>query len=188
MKNRDTEILPKRKAQRLQKFDYSTAGAYFITICVKEHRQILSVISYEKTARRDSPCGCPYVKLMKLGEICAETIPFIEEKYNVSIMDYVIMPNHIHLILWLPEPERTATRAVPTVSSVIGAYKSFVAMRWLQNCKAYGKTMRTLWERSFYDHIVRDDEDLYCKRRYIQENPIRWCIKNGLITPSEQMF
>lgn len=180
--------LPNRKAQRLKDFDYSSAGAYFITICVNENRRILSVISYSRTARRDSPCGCPQIELSELGVICAETVPVIEEKYGVAITDYVIMPNHIHLILWLPEAERTTARVVPTVSAVIGAYKSVVAMRWLQVCKAHGKRMHTLWERSFYDHIIRDDEDLYCKQRYIQENPIRWCMKNSLTTPSEQMF
>lgn len=175
---------PQRKAQRLQGFDYSRAGMYFFTICVKEHRRILSVISYSEDSRRDSPCGCPKIHLTELGRICEETLPTLEEKFDVAVVDYVIMPDHIHFILHLPQAERTTARVVPTVSSVVGAYKSLVSVQWLKVCKQRQTRMDTLWERSFYDHVIRDDEDFYCKQRYLQENPLRWCIKYHFIEQS----
>lgn len=174
--------LPQRKPQRLRGFNYQS-GAFFITICTKDAKRILSKIHYEASAkRRDSPCGCPQLELTSLGKICENTLTTIAQKYGVRISDYVIMPNHIHMILWLEKSNmRTTARVVPTVSSVIGAYKSMVAVEWARFCKTEKNAAANLWERSFYDHILRDEEDLVCKRRYIAENPLRWCIKNRLL-------
>ena len=177
--------LPQRKSQRLSNFDYRR-GAYFITICTKNARPILSEIRYAQNPnRRDSACGFSMLKLTVLGKICENTLHEVEHKYQVRIPTYIIMPNHIHMILFMPETNlRTATRAVPTVSSVIGAYKSMVTVQRSKIGSARDCRTGALWERSFYDHIIRDDEDLYCKQRYIEENPIRWCIEHGLVEPT----
>ena len=76
--------LPNRKAQRLKDFDYSSAGAYFITICVKEYRRILSAISYSQTARRDSPCGCP--RVAEVGDPYGIFVSrSLSQKFSISI-------------------------------------------------------------------------------------------------------
>lgn len=171
--------MPKRKGQRLKGYDYSNSGAYFITICVYGNKPLLSKIV--DSSRRDNPCGCPQVMLKSLGKICENTIDFICEKYDLIIEDYIIMPNHIHMISFIDESSsRTTARVVPTVSDVIGAYKSIVSSEWLKQCKKNNLEMGILWERSFYDHIIRNDEDYECKQRYINENPIRWSIKYHL--------
>ncbi len=89
------------------------------------------------------------------------------------------MPNHIHLIIEVKEHNaRTGASPVPTVSAIIGAYKSLVYNKWLDTCGENNQIVGKIWERSFYDHIIRDDEDLYFRQRYIDENPLRWCLKN----------
>lgn len=166
--------LPQRKRQRLQGYDYKK-GAYFITICIAKNQQPLSKIS------RDNPCGCPKPRLTLLGSVCEKTLKTVEEKYNVIISDYIIMPDHIHLILFMNEDDsRTTARVVPTVSSIVGAYKSLVSTEWLKICKENNRKMNTLWERSFYDHIIRNDEDLYCKQQYIQKIRLNGVLRKGL--------
>ena len=170
---------PKRKNNRLIDYDYSKSGAYFITICTKDKNSILSELEYQ--FRRDSPCGCPQLKLTQLGNICTDTICELEKKYSVRITNFIIMPNHVHLIVFIDCIERTGASPVPTISNIIGAYKSIVANKWLKVCKQNNMKMGNVWERSFYDHIIRDDEDYYIKARYIEENPIRWCEKHNLL-------
>lgn len=169
--------LPKRKNQRLKNFDYNSCGAYYVTLCVNGSKPILSQVV--NLSRRDNPCGCPQVILTPLGKICDETIYEVCKKYNIVIDNYIIMPDHIHMIIYIDDKNfRTTARVVPTVSDIIGAYKSLISTAWLKVCKQNNCVMGALWERSFYDHIIRDDEDYYVKARYIEENPMRWCMKH----------
>ena len=89
--------LPKRKPTRLKEYDYSTPGAYFITICVKEKKKILS-----KIIVGDDALIVPQNNLSDIGFICEKYINNINIKYeNISVDKYVIMPNHIHLIIFI---------------------------------------------------------------------------------------
>ena len=174
--------MKQRKSLRLKGYDYANGGLYFITICTFEKKYILSAI----VDRRDSPCGCPQVRLTTLGKICRKNIRNIEKAFNVKITDYIIMPNHIHLIVELENYDaRTGASPVPTVSAIIGAYKSLVYNEWLDICKKNNRIVGKIWERSFYDHIIRDDEDLFFRKRYIEENPLRWCLK---INNKEELY
>ena len=90
-------ILPKRKPTRLKGYDYSTAGAYFITICVKNRKELLS-----KIIVGDDALIVPKNQISNYGSICDKYINNINNKYeNVTVDKYVIMPNHIHLIIFL---------------------------------------------------------------------------------------
>lgn len=160
--------LKNRKPNRLTDFDYSTSGAYFITICTKEHKCIFSSIC------RDSPCGCPKIKYTELGKIAINTICDVEEKFNIKIAEFTVMPNHIHMIIIIDDNIRTAARAVPTVSRIVGAYKSIVSYEYLKVCKNKGINMGIIWQKSFYDHIIRDEEDYIIKAQYIKNNPVKW--------------
>lgn len=164
--------LPKRKTNRLKGYDYSQNGGYFITICTHSKKHILSSIS------RDSPCGCPCIKLTSLGKIVEETILDIQNNPNITVDKYVIMPNHIHLLLIVHKDEsgseRTAARAVPTISDIIGALKSKTSVKWLKTCKANNTQSGAIWQRSFYDHIIRGERDYEEIWQYIDENPLRW--------------
>ncbi len=168
--------LTKRKLNRLKEYDYSQNGGYFITVCTHSKKHILSKIS------RDSPCGCPCVCLTPLGKIVEKNILEIQNNPNVSVDNYVIMPNHIHLLLILhnddnakkPIQVRTAARAVPTISSIIGALKSKTTVEWIKLCKANNCQSEQIWQRSFYDHVIRGQKDYEEIWQYIDENPLRW--------------
>ncbi len=165
--------LPKRKHNRLPLFDYSQNGVYFITICTHNKQNLFW------KGCRDNPCGCPsdppVVEYTLLGQIAIANIKALEERFPVKIENFVVMPNHIHLLLYLDNfGERTAARAVPTVSQIVSAYKSIVANQYLECCKKENIAMGNLWQRSFYDHIIRNKNDYLIKWNYIQNNIAEW--------------
>ena len=98
MKMDEKNKLPKRKQPRLDNYDYSSAGAYFVTICTQNRRCILSRIV--GTGVPDCPC----LELSGYGEIADKYIRQLNEFYHhLSVENYVIMPNHIHLLIWVKE-------------------------------------------------------------------------------------
>ena len=143
---------PKRKNARLDCYDYSRNGAYFITICVKDRRCILSRIDAETCA----------VQLSEIGAVVDYSINQISRIYpNAEVLRYIIMPNHIHFILILTESGGRAVRA-PTVSGIINQLKGYVT-------KQIGVS---IWQKLFYDHIIRDETDCFGICRYIEGNPV----------------
>lgn len=159
--------LPKRKSIRLKGYDYGSEGAYFVTICTHDKKCTLSRI------RRDDPCGRPRIELTELGKVADEAVSTIENKYKVTISDCSIMPNHIHLIIFIPKG-RTRASPVPTLSKIVGSYKSIIAVDYLSLCKSRGIVMGSLWQNKFYDHIIRDEDDYLTKAQYIENNPAKW--------------
>ena len=89
--------LPKRKSIRLKGYNYGSEGAYFVTICTHDKKCTLSRI------RRDDPCGRPRIELTELGKIADKAVFAIENKYKVTVSYCSIMPNHIHLIIFIPK-------------------------------------------------------------------------------------
>ena len=163
--------LPKRKSTRLKGFDYSTEGAYFVTICVNDRKPILSEII--KTAVGEGLAPPEYsVKLKPCGEAVKEQLQHIENRFpSVSVEDYVIMPDHIHAIIFLHGKAGGASPS-PTLNDVICAFKSLTS----RECKQkYG--IEKIFQRSYAEHIVRNIEDYETRRKYICENPLRWYIK-----------
>ena len=153
--------LPQRKHPRLEQFDYSSAGAYFITICTYNRRCLLSYI----VGRGLAPAEIRYTEY---GEIAHRQLISLEERFPfVKVDQYVIMPNHIHAILLLENAVETYPR--PTVSDVICAYKSLTTIE----CKKFSP-INKLFQASFYDHVIRGREDYEEISKYIQENPIKW--------------
>ena len=160
--------LPKRKNIRLQGFDYNSNGAYFLTICTLNRNQILSQI-----VGTGVPDG-PAVKLLPYGEIAEKYIHKLNEFYdNISVESYIIMPDHIHMILSIRTdnpynsgPSGTLVRTVQNsvVSRFLSTFKRFCN-------KEYGEN---IWQRGSFDHIIRDQEDYEKHLKYIYENPIRW--------------
>ena len=182
MKMDKEKDLPKRKSTRLKNYDYSSTGVYFVTICIQDRKQILSEII--RTAgsvtneQETSPVGeglappAYSVKLNPCGEIVKEQLQLIEKRFpSVSVKDYVIMPDHIHAILYLRK-EAGGECPSPTLDDVICAFKSLTS----RSCKSkYG--MEKMFQRSYAEHIIRDREDYETRRRYIYENPMRWYYK-----------
>ena len=148
-----------RKQLRLNNYDYSNNGAYFITVCTQGRRNILSRIIVGEGFH-----PLPIVELTKIGIEIENTINFINDNYrNVFIEKYVIMPNHIHLILYLGY-ENLGGHGNPPLQKIVGQLKSFTT-------KKYGKI---LWQRSYYDHIIRNENEYAEIWNYIDSNPYKW--------------
>ncbi len=157
-----------RKKIRLENFDYSADGYYFITICTANKQKILGTIVYPLTSQNsfNNQVGAcitrPKVELSNYGKIVNAAIKNIPEKYDGVFIDkYVIMPNHVHLII---EIESGRAMHAPTISNIIGQMKSFVTKQ----------SGIHIWQKSFYDHIIRDKNDYLKIWNYIDTNPEKW--------------
>ena len=151
--------LPSRKNNRLSEFHYGAGYSYFITICTKDRTQILSKI----TVGEDIILPPNRVNLTEFGQIAENALLSIPDYYDgVTVDEYVIMPNHIHLILTIRNSGRMISS--PTMSNVVGQFK-----------RTTSKTVGfPLWQRSFYDHVIRNRQDYDEIRKYIYKNPINW--------------
>ncbi|MCR4862357.1 MAG: transposase [Ruminococcus sp.] len=171
-----------RRLNRLRNFDYSSNGLYFITICTKDRIRYLSeVISVgnaalgvpRNTATENDIFDVPIVKLTKYGEIVNSNIKKINEIYRyVSVTKYVIMPDHIHMILFVSDyGEKIQTSGTPraafptkSVSRIINGLKSI-------STKQIGFS---IWQKSFHDHIIRNEKEFLEICSYIDNNPTNW--------------
>ena len=161
--------LPKRKANRLSDYDYSQPGCYFITACSKDKRHIFG------TVVGGDVLIAPHVILSHSGKVVEQivsTMPCVEK--------YVIMPNHIHLLIRIPpvSPPMTGTRgpmgtSAPTEGSVHRGASVPGLMRYLKRSvtRIVG---RPVWQRSYHDHVVRNDADYLRIWSYIDTNPAKW--------------
>ena len=151
--------LPKRKQNRLPEYDYSKTGCYFITICTKNRMRILSKIV------GDDAHIVPKTRLLKCGKIVEKYIQNATE-----IEKYVIMPDHIHLILRIDNGTMWASS--PTENRVANIIRSIKTLA----TKEYGQP---IFQRSFYDHIIRNQTDYNEIYEYIENNPAKWALKNN---------
>ncbi|MGN1480326.1 transposase [Porcipelethomonas sp.] len=151
--------LPVRKPNRLKNFDYSSDGLYFITVCVKNHENML-------WHNVGATIGRPQdVKLSEYGEIVENAIRNIHIHYpNYKIDKYVIMPNHIHLLIWINRDRIGRPMVAPTISTVIQQTKGIVT-------KQIGFS---IWQKSFHDHIIRNEKEYLKISKYIENNPLKW--------------
>lgn len=150
------DSLPKRKPNRLARYDYSQPGYYFVTICSKGREHLFGCV-----VGADVPIG-PHVQLSEIGAIVEETISQMP-----SAEKYIVMPNHVHILLRIPAASNGPMgTSAPTrsVSWIVRYLKRTVAM-------ACGKAV---WQRSYHDHIVRDQADYLRIWDYIETNPARW--------------
>ncbi len=167
--------LKTRKALRLPNYDYSTPGAYFITICTHGKQKILSDIV---APIPNMPVGAihesPVVTLTECGKIVEQTITQLPQHLPAKMDHYVIMPNHIHLLISVTGIDR-AIRESPlregrsVISKVVGFIKMNTSKQ-IHNC--FG--ISPVWQRSYYDHVIRNQEDYNMIAKYITENPLRW--------------
>ena len=148
-----------RKNIRLKEYDYSIEGHYFITICTKNRECILSKIT--GSVKTD-----PYSELNDIGKIVEKELKAIEEHFKtIKIHDYIIMPNHLHFIIeitsvgaGLDQPEKVK------ISNVIGLFKSGISR----------KIGYSIWQRNYYEHIVRNEKEYFMIKEYIKNNVINW--------------
>ena len=160
---------PKRKPTRLQGYDYSTNGAYFITICTHNRKCIFSNIIVG--AIHESPEN----KLTTYGLFAKTIIEILPNRFNVSIPKYVIMPNHIHMIVEIfDNHEKRAIHESPLqhnrslLDKMVGYLKMNVSK------KIHNTYHDKIWQRSFHDHIIRNQHDYDNIWEYIDTNPLKW--------------
>lgn len=151
--------LPKRKEHRLKAFDYSLPGAYFITICTHKKENL-----FWKTPIADinSPKD---IRLTACGTLVEQTICRISEAYpSIVVEHYIVMPDHIHLLLRICTDENGERTNAPKIGTVIMQLKRIVSFK-------FGAR---IWQKSYYDHIVRTQNEYDRIANYIYENPMYW--------------
>ncbi len=159
---------PERKTVRLENYDYSQAGAYFITLCTENRKRILSNIVGE---------GFPLPKLSSYYKIADDIVKEISRKYYcVKVDKYVIMPDHIHLLLSIDKIDGRGDPS-PTIENVMGWFKYEATKRINQ---VRGSAGERIFQRSFFDHIIRNENDYKEVWEYIENNPISWIEKHNL--------
>lgn len=153
--------LPKRKSNRLKDYDYSSSGAYFITICTKNKQKILCDIV------RVDDLGDPIIRLTEIGKIVERYIISANKIDNITVEKYVVMPNHIHIIVSVDNSggsPRSSTLTSATIPNMVSTFKRFVNAEVGEN----------VFHRSYYDHIIRDEKDYLRIWDYIDTNPAKW--------------
>jgi len=176
---------PRRKRLRLRGFDYSSSGAYFVTICTNGRLPLLGEVENEEM--RLSECG-------EIAHSCWLDLPL--HYAHLDLDSFVIMPNHLHGILILREDgadlrsaptRRTAgqglvgvdPRSTPRtprqhgIPQIIRSFKSFSTRRINEHRNTPGALF---WQRSYYEHVIRDEPVLSRIRHYILANPADWSL------------
>ncbi len=171
-------ILPKRKNIRIPEYDYSQNGYYFITICTKHRQKILSKIVgvgvpddplQKHTNNKMQIYDIPKIQLTKNGIIVEEYIKSINKTYkDIKINDYIIMPNHIHMICIIEKQEngssRTPTPTNAKIPFLISTFKRLINKRCNQS----------IWQRGYYEHVIRGESEYLSILEYIENNPLKW--------------
>ena len=154
-------VSPHRKQLRLRGYDYAFPGVYFVTICSAGKRPVFASTSGES------------IVLSLAGEIVRSEWIALPERFARLVLDeFVIMPNHLHGVLAFVGHAGGASPS-PTLFDVIGAFKSISTIKVNRLLRRSGVA---LWQRSYYEHIVRTGEDLRKIQRYILENPLMWSL------------
>ena len=153
---------PSRKRMRLYQYDYATPGAYFVTICTANRRPVLSKIVVGQGL---APA---VVQLLACGSILQQQLMNIPRQFpNMQIDKYVIMPNHIHILFSVKHITSPSDHA-----SDIDAVRVLKSMT-TRMCHVYARKGK-LFQSSFYDHVVRNQEDYDAIWTYIDNNPSKW--------------
>lgn len=142
-----------RKDIRLKNYDYRQNGAYFITI----------------TSHHRTPF---FASSPLIHEIFENTFVHIEKKFSYcQVLEKILMPNHVHFILLFSGNDSLENRQ--TLSVIIQEFKSLITREVIEKVKAGQLTPFNgkIWQKGFYEHILRSEEELYQVRKYIRENP-----------------
>ena len=179
-----------RKSIRLKGYDYSKEGLYFITICTQNREHLFGEITVGAGFSR--PDTDTKIKLNNIGEIIEnEFLNLIKKYQNINLHEYIIMPNHFHCIIeivsysvgnnentektWWENLEKTGREnPAPTIGNIIGYFK-------YQTTKIYNEIMDIkndkflkIWQRNYYEHIIRNEETYLKISNYIINNPLNW--------------
>jgi putative transposase len=158
------EIYPQRRDIRLHSYNYSWQGAYFVTICTHDKQSLFGNI-IEGTMKLNS-CGA-------IADSVWKAIPLHYPEVNNNV--FIIMPNHIHGIIIIQNAKRAGQRPAPTkghpLSEIVRAFKSYTS-REINERSSYPGTK--VWQRGYYEHVIRNEEEYTRIGDYILFNTARW--------------
>jgi len=156
----EKEII-KRKSLRIPEYNYSEEGLYFITICTKNRQCILSKII------RDEQNNFIKLELLPFGRIVENNFLKTNKIYNdIKIREYIIMPNHVHFIIEIVKGDmgKNTNPTLLKIPMLISSLKRFIN----KECK------KQIWQRNYYEHIIRNEREHLKILEYIQNNPYKW--------------
>ncbi|WP_407723212.1 transposase [Ruminococcus sp. JL13D9] len=154
---------------RLQNYDYSQNGMYFVTVCTQNRANLLADV---ETVGAD-PCVRPNTA----GLMVERVLNKLCSKYqNIKIDCYCIMPNHIQFILFIHTDASTGGHMGPPLPEMVQWLKTQTTNEYIKLVKSgvLKPFDKHVWQRSFYEHVIRNENDLYETRRYIEGNPVNW--------------
>ena len=160
----------RRKRIRLPETEYGF-GWFFVTVCTYERKKILAKIEPDSVGADDSvrPCGAlpSLVILSAVGEVVKECLEqLVDEENGITVNKYVIMPNHVHAIVCIDATRGGQSR--PPLQKLMQKFKSMSTRR------VWDMGYTKLWQRSYFDHVIRNEEDYLRIWQYIDDNPARW--------------
>jgi REP element-mobilizing transposase RayT len=154
--------LSRRKLIRLTDYDYAQAGWYFLTICTSRHECLFGTVSAGQ------------MKLTGMGQTVTSCWHQIPQHFpRVTCDVFSLMPNHLHGVLIFAAAGESADRRSDktSLSDVVGTFKAAVT----RQCASHGdRTRERIWQRGYYEHVIRTEEDLTRIRDYIIDNPLKW--------------
>lgn len=162
-------LRPGRRSIRTPAYDYSAPGLYFVTACTHDRRCLFGEIAGEHMVLNE--CG-------RIVESCWQAIP--EHFPDIELDEFVVMPNHVHAILGIVEPVGATHGSPPGTSrgpghrslgAIVGTFKTAVTQR-INRLRATPGAL--VWQRSYYEHVIRNERALDAIRQYIADNPRRW--------------
>ena len=163
-------MLPQRKKLRLENYDYSQCNAYFVTVCTHNRQQLFGTIM-------PSPVGATLRgRPNNPDKMIEKWINELENKFEKIYIDcFCIMPDHLHMIVVIECGSSYA------LNDILLWLKTMTTNEYINGVKngLFSPFENKVWQRSYYDHIIRNEQDLDEKRDYILTNPIRWLEKNS---------
>ena len=161
-----------RRPSRLQHFNYSQPGGYFITICAHNRRCLFGVVKEDR------------VVLNEAGRMIIEVWSNLPSKFPKIVLDrYLLMPNHFHAIILIQRhpyglSEEMDIDPATSLPRVIQWFKTRTTNEYIDGVKHHAWKPYTgkLWQRSYYDRIIRNDNELRRIREYIELNPMKWSL------------
>ena len=154
-----------RRSIRLKGFDYSRSAIYFVTICVQNRECLFGTILQNQMLLNDAG-----------GMVSAEWLALPSRFPSVILDEFIVMPNHFHGIIYISIYISPDSPDHPTLGTILGAFKSIVNNNYITgvNIKNWQPFDQRLWQRNYYEHIIRNEQSYLTISEYIINNPAKW--------------
>lgn len=186
--------LPKRKQIRLSGYDYSQNGCYFVTICTQNRECIFGSVGADPCVRPPIADQCVrpipdnLMKLNDIGKMVNKWLIKIPEHFSETSLDiFQIMPNHVHIIFVIKQTNRGSNGSThgnngrthgsaPTLGNVVQWFKTMSTNKYINSVKKFHWPLfdKRFWQRNYYEHIIRNENEFYKIQEYIKLNPKMW--------------